>query len=410
MAFGDGTDDAALMAGWSAFCDALRDAGALAFKDHNPAAPLHRADAFRFLTQNVGQAFDLALETKDPAYPQIHSFTHASRKLGADAADFLYQQAWIDGAHTYRVHGTKGSARFLNLTVQGPRPEFATSGAPSLHEPFGDVPEANLFGHQIRTAASGSFELFIGGPERAGNWLPTTPCSRKLFIRQGFDRWEETPWRLHIERIGMDGPRPLPLPADMEAAFGWAGQFVTGLMRDWPDHPYAHSGGAVDPAQPNIFPAAPQSGSGDAQRGRAVAAMVWRLQQGEALVVEFAPGNSFWMASLGGTFMNSYEYLYRPVSYTPSRAAVDSDAKVRLVLCAQDPGLHNWLDSCGFEQGNLTIRTLMSASGPAIATKLVQTEDLPSVLPPETARVTPEQRITSMWERFRGVQMQRLGV
>lgn len=410
MALGDGTDDARLMAGWSAFCDALSDAGALAFKNHNPPAPLHRADAFRFLTQNLGQAFDLAYETRDPTWPQIHTFTHANRKLGADAADFLYQQAWISGEHAYRLHGAKGTARFFNLTVQGARPETARAGAPSLHEPFGDTPEANLFGHQIEAGADGSFELFIGGPQRTANWLPLTPASRKLFIRQGFDRWNETPWRFHIERIGMDAPRPLPSPADLEAAFTWAGDFITGLMRDWPDHPYAHSGGAVDADQPNRFPAAPHSGNGDTQRGRAVAAMVWRLKPDEALIVEFAPGDSFWMASLGGTFMNSYDYLYRPVSYTPSRTAVDADGKVRLVLCAEDPGLWNWLDSCGFEQGNLTLRTLLSASGPVVATRLVRRNELDTALSVETRRCSPAERLALMWERFRGVQRQRLGI
>ena len=42
-----------------------------------PPTPLHRADAFRFLTQNLGQAFDLALETKDTRYPVMHAFCHA---------------------------------------------------------------------------------------------------------------------------------------------------------------------------------------------------------------------------------------------------------------------------------------------------------------------------------------------
>ena len=403
MAFGDGLDDETLRTAWHAFCNQLRAAGDLAFKDHNPAAPLHRADAFRFLTQNLGQAFDLALETKNPAFPQIHAFTNATRKLGADAADFLYQQAWIDGAHTYRISGTRGTARFFNLTVQGPRPDVQANGAPSLHEPFGDVPEANVFGHQIDAEANGDFELFIGGPERTTNWLPTTARSRKLFIRQGFDRWDETPWTLRIERIGMAEPRPMPMPAEMIEAMVWAGDFVRGLMRDWPDHPYQHSGGAVDPGCINTFPALPAADVGDARRGRAVANMVWRLARDEALIVTFDPPDAFWMASLGGAFMNSFDYLYRSVSFTPSRTTVDSDGKVRLILCADDPGYSNWLDSCGFEQGNLTIRTLLSNTGPAIETRRLKC----AVLPEPNRRITPETRATQMLERFRGIQRQR---
>ena len=92
--------------------------------------------------------------------------------------------------------------RFLNFTVQGPRPDrMPGTDAPSLHEPFGDIPEANLFGHQLETEWDGSFVLYIGGPKRESNWLPTTPGSRKLFLRQGFDRWEEESAQYRIERI-----------------------------------------------------------------------------------------------------------------------------------------------------------------------------------------------------------------
>ncbi len=151
---------------------------------------------------------------------------------------------------------TRGTARFLNFTVQGPRPETQPgTDWPSLHEPFGDIPEANLFGHQIETAPDGSFELQLGGPQRGANWLPTTPGSRKLFIRQGFDRWDETPARLTIERVGMDAPRPMPTPETIIAARSTGpGDFLTGVMRDWPDHPYRYSGGVVDPAIVNAFP------------------------------------------------------------------------------------------------------------------------------------------------------------
>jgi len=54
MAFGDSPSDAALQAAWADFCARLQAAGDRAFKDHNPATPLQRADAFRFLTQNLG--------------------------------------------------------------------------------------------------------------------------------------------------------------------------------------------------------------------------------------------------------------------------------------------------------------------------------------------------------------------
>src|SRR4030095_6575223 len=122
MSFGDCADDEALRTAWKQFCRNLEAAGETVFKDTNPANGLHRADGFRFLTQNLGQAFDLALETKNSQYPVIHAFCSPFCKLGGDNADFVYQQAWIDGNSVYKISGNRGTARFLNFAVQGPRP------------------------------------------------------------------------------------------------------------------------------------------------------------------------------------------------------------------------------------------------------------------------------------------------
>ena len=403
MPYGDCPDDPLLREAWHAFCEQLKAAGDLAFKGSVPANPVQRADALRFLTQNLGQAFDLALETRDPAFPQLHWFTTPTMKLGGDVADFTYRQAWISGDHAYRLSGMRGTARFFNLTVQGPRPELMANGNAPLHEPFGDVPEANLFGHQIETQADGSFEIMIGGPERSANWLPLTPGSRKLFIREGFDSWDETPTPLSIERIGMDGPRPLPSPADMATATRWAGDFLTGTMRDWPEWSWANSGGVVDPGQPNEFPGASANSAEDAKRGRLAAHMVWQLAPDEALVVEMAAHDGFWIFGMGGALVGSLDFLYRQVSMTPARAAVDADGVVRLVLAHDDPGVANWLDTQGFAAGNLTYRNLLSQNPASFATRLVKRADLLAALPERTAMVTPEQRRDELLRRYRSV-------
>ena len=405
MAFGDSPADEPLRAAWAVFCERLREAGERVFKEHNPATPPHRADAFRFLTQNLGQAFDLALETKDPRFPVIHTFCTPFCKLGSDCADFIYHQAWIDGESVYRISGNRGTARFLNFTVQGPRPEQQPGTQwPSLHEPFGDIPEANLFGHQLETAWDGSFELYVGGLKRESNWLPTTPGSRKLFLRQGFDRWSERPARLRIERIGMAEPRPVPTPEVMMEAMDWAGRFLTGLMNDWPDHPYQYSGGMVDGVNVNSFPGHARGDAvSDRRRGRAVANMCWQLAPDEALLIEFNSHDGLWMMTNMGVFFNSMDYLYRPVSYTPSRTQVDSDGKVRLILCHDDPGYHNWLDTQGFERGNVTYRNLLSQAQTAFRTEVIKRSRLESALPAAMARVTPDERLRQMHERFDGI-------
>ena len=396
MAQGDGADDAALAAAWDEFCDRLKAAGTQVFKDHNATSGLQRADGFRFLTQNLGQAFDLALETADTRYPVMHPFCTPTRKLGGDCADFTYHQAWIDGTHTYRISGNRGTAPFFNITVQGPR----RTGPGVLHEPFGDVPEANLFGHQLATAADGDFELYVGGPPRDGNWLATTAGSRKLFIRQGFDGWNERPADLSIERVGMDAPRPMPTPADIVASVAWAGDFVTGLMADWPEFPFVHGG--VDAAHPNRFPAA-EATDGDDKRGRAAANMYWELAADEALIIEFDAHAGLWMLTNMGAFFTSMDYLYRQVSYTPARTRVDTDGVVRIVLAHDDPGHHNWLDTQGFARGNVTYRHMLDGRPAALRTTLVKRAELGAALPADSATVTPEQRTAQLRDRFDGI-------
>jgi len=408
MAFGDCADDAELRAAWKDFCGKLEKAGDGIFKDYNPANGLQRADALRFLTQNLGQAFDLALETKNTKYPVIHAFCTPFCKLGGDNADYTYQQAWIDGESVYRISGNRGTARFFNIAVQGPRPEHPP-GRRGLHDPFGDTPEANLFGHDMEVAWDGSFEVYIGGEKRGPNWLPTTPGSRKLFIRQGFDDWSELPAQMRIERVGMTGPRPMPDPAEMIAATNWAGTFVEELMQDWPDWSIEFSEN-VDPNLLNQFPSSRRDLDDpvyntklDSVRGRTIDNMVWQLEADEALIIEFDATDTFWMLTNMGVFMTSMDYLYRPVSFAPARTRVDADGKIRIVLAHRDPGYHNWMDTQGFERGNITARNNFVDWGIVFTNTLVKYADLASHMPKDSAMVTPEERSQQMLRRFHSV-------
>jgi hypothetical protein len=377
----------------------------------NPALAPHRADAFRFLTQNLGQAFDLAYETRDPRYPVIHTFCTPFCKLGGDNADYVYQQAWINGNSTYRISGNCGTARFFNIAVQGHRPVAKPEqpGWRNLHEPFGDTPEVNIFGHQLETAWDGGFELTVGGEQRGPNWLPTTPQTRKLFIRQGFDKWSETPATIRIERIGMTDPRPMPTPDDMIEAMDWAGSFLTSMMRDNPDWAFEFAED-MNPDLLNQFPTGRRDESNpvynvakDRIRGRSIYAMCWKLAPDEAMIIEWDANDLFWMITNMGPYMTSMDYLYRPVSYTPSRTQIDNDGKIRLIMAHRDPGFHNWLDTSGFEQGIAVNRNQATDRITEFRTRVVKHAELDGIMPRDSARVTPEQRGEMMRARFHAI-------
>ena len=171
----------------------------------------------------------------------------------------------------------------------------------------------------------------------------------------------------------------------MVEAMAWAGDFVTGLMDDWPEFPFTYGG--VDAEHPNRFPAVEADGA-DVKRGRAAVNMHWVLAADEALIIEFDAHDGLWMLTNMGVFFNSMDFLYRPVSYTPSRTTVDGDGKVRLILAHDDPGYHNWMDTQGFERGNLTYRHMLDGQPVPLNTRLVKRSELADALPPDTAMVT----------------------
>ena len=112
------------------FCEQLRDAGERAFKDANAHSSAQRVDAFRFLAQNLGQAFDLALETRDAGYPALHTFCGPTRKLGGGRSSVagLKRAAGIGPWKTWL-----GNVQPIETPPGSPCPARSAASCPALH-------------------------------------------------------------------------------------------------------------------------------------------------------------------------------------------------------------------------------------------------------------------------------------
>jgi hypothetical protein len=155
----------------------------------------------------------------------------------------------------------------------------------------------------------------------------------------------------------------------------------------------------VDEAHINRYPTGTAEIEGQ-HRGRSVNHMRWRLAPDEALIVEFQNYDGFWMFTNMGVFWNSMDFFYRPVSYTPSRAAVDSDNRVRLIMTHADPGYQNWIDTQGFQEGYLCFRNVQSPKAPVLETKVVKVRKLAQNIPQDAKRISAEERSHQMHARF----------
>jgi hypothetical protein len=396
MAYGDNAHDAQLRDGWYEFCDRIKEAGDHLFKPESGSSDGERTNAFRHLTQNLSQAFDLFLENRDDRYPSLHQFCGPTRKLGADNPDCIYFQSWINDRDSYRISGNRGTAKMFNIAVQG-------EWTGSLHEPFGDKPIANVFGEELSTDWNGDFELWVSPDPRPGNWIQSQPGTRKIFYRQYFNRWDELPGHFKIERVGSDdAPPPAVEPAWLLEAFGKAGAFVVNATKDWPDVLFEQHGNYETI---NAFVRYGQSGDAeheadDARRGRVVQQLHWNLEPDEALVIEFESAPDwFWQLGACTVFGGSLEFRYRQVSLTSGMAPVDPDGTTRVVLSHTDPGLANWLDTQEHERGWLVFRNMLTRDVPDIRTRVVPAADLGRELGSTATRISPEERRAELQRR-----------
>ena len=386
MAYGDSSSDEPLKAAWGAFCQRLREAGELVFQDAIPPTPTERATGFRYLTQALSLAFEMGLENRTTKYPYLTPYFSPTRKMAGDNADGHYLHAWIDGDETYKVVGNIGSARFVNITVQG-------EWIGTLPDPWGDTPEAGLLGQQLKTEWDGSFVLWLSAEPHEGNWLPLTPRSRKFHIRQFFGDCDEQPMTVRIERVGAQGAPPLPGPDQLIEAMRWAGDFVFDHAETWPNLLEKRNPGH----RVNEFTGGVARRGADADkdplRGRAIQFCHWAKSNDEALIVEFPnPRSWFWTLDIQNIWHQTLDYRWRRASINSVNAAVDPDDRVRVVVADLDPGVANWLDSSGHVEGVMCFRNMLTRQEASFACTLVKLDQLEQALPSIITRITPEER------------------
>ena len=170
--FGDNANDAALKASWEQFCDELKAASELVFRDTAPSGDIDRAKGFRLLARNISLALQFNLENIDPDFPELQRYFDPLRKQGGDNTDALYVGAPINGKHTYRIVGHRGSARYFAITV-------LEDGA----TPWGGAVVGTLLGDQIQVEDDGSFEVVLSPDRHTGNWIETSPGAWRVTVR-----------------------------------------------------------------------------------------------------------------------------------------------------------------------------------------------------------------------------------
>jgi hypothetical protein len=129
-------------------------------------------EGYRFLVDVFSVALDIYVTT-DSARPELLKIVSPTRKFGGDNADAYYYFAPIDPTRTYRVHGRMGDAVYLSLCVYG----GPTDGR------WSNRIVSKINNREMTFGPHQTFEVVLGGPRRAGNWIPLDEDAVALVTR-----------------------------------------------------------------------------------------------------------------------------------------------------------------------------------------------------------------------------------
>jgi hypothetical protein len=348
---------------WEEFCDTLKAAGASLSFPGAPQDPFNQAEGYRYLSRLARAGLEGFLEDADPRAPMLKRVVHETIKMGADNPDNHYQNASVSGAYEYRITGNRGSVAYLAFATQAGH--YGQGG--------GMPPTGMIEASQLVLEPNGDFEIVLSCDERPGNWLRMTPETGLLIVRQTFlDRTTEALATLRIERT--DGPnQPTPITPEMvDEGLKNASTLVAGaslLFSKWARDFQAHS---------NELPRFDQEVSNAAGGDPNIAYYHshWRLEPGQALVIEVAPPRcQHWNFQLNNYWMESLDYRYFTIHMNKHTTRLLPDGTARLVVAHRDPGVPNWIDTVGHTSGTMLFRWVRADAHPMPKTRVVSFEE-----------------------------------
>lgn len=365
------------MSDWRRFAERIAAA-----ERHLPTdSPRASSDAHAYLAGLARVALEQQFAGADPAQPRFVENPSPGSKWGAENADNRYLWAPLRPDFAYRVHGHRGTSFELLFEVK---------------EGFMQLGQTRNFAarcaSEVASGADGRFELWLGGPRRAHDWMPLDPDARWLLVREYFVDWAiEEPARLAIERV--DGPgapiasAPTPVAARLDAAAAW----VEATARCWAEWVAAlraaYEPGKLAPARRYV------GGADDILYGND-----WfRLAEDEALVIECeVPEARYWAFQLVDPCFRSLDWANHQTSLNHTQLRIDADGRVRVVVAHRDPGLANWLDTTGLSEGVLQYRFIWARTTPQPTARLVPLSALADAHDASATRVSARERVTAI--------------
>lgn len=341
----------------------------------------------------------LGAANSDPQRPKIVWYFTAPRywhghhvpgsRWGLDTPDNVYRHAIIDAESAYEITVKQRAdvpTQFSFMIYDSYAGENTKQKSDLLDEPM-----AALLESAIQVDTDGSYTVTVDNEPANGrpNHMQSAAGAKVFMIRDTFTDWEhQSTQQMQIRRVG--GPNPRQPRNHLEIASHAADliRSAEGILFRFKTNYFARS-------VPNTLSAPWLRGGGFAasSHGR------YELGPGQAWVVTLdrlgARGLGF---GAGDPWMVSCEHVLGTGSVNNNQAQPNPDGTYTYVLCPDDPGIHNWVNTGGLHDGTLLVRWLdlpkstTSMDGAVRDVRVVKLGELGDILPSETPAVTAAQR------------------
>lgn len=386
---------------WRSFIEPLLPIGErLVAQIVEPEDPQLRQEIYRAAFSALSSGY-LALLNSDPDHPDFVPFTGQLLNLLGPNPDFLYYMTPIRDDAVYRISGTRGTVHMVVIQIAGgtfvPRGEGQILG--SVH--------SNYYLDDLKISKDGTFDVLLSRVRPAGysgDWWELKPESTNVVLRQlSYDWINEEDARVAIERF--DGPARKPrmsadrIATNLQQLAHWTEAYVAISNR------FCKAFAAKGVNQVHFINFSDDGG----MPAQAYLEGLFEFAPGEALILEteMPKESQYWSFHLTDERWTSYDWFNRFSILNGHNAKIDADGKFRAVICPEDPGVHNWLDSMDYKRGIIQGRWHNCSSFPQPTVTRIKASEVRKYLPADTALMAPAERDAAIRVLRKGAQLRR---
>ncbi len=323
------------------FADAVREAERLIANPPFEVSERQLADGYNYLAGSIRSSIQAAFDY-DLAHPIMITATHQFSRQGLDNPDAIYFNAYLDEGGEYLVTGRRGSTTDLAFQVMDGN--YSAEGSPNSLASFDD--------RTLDIAEDGTWEWRFTADELGFG------RGASLIVREVFHDWDnEERGTIRIQRLDTAGiPRGAFSLAAEGKKFQVAAKMLIGRIHTW----FAFPTWFTYPEPVNTLTVPKSTPGGLASQysslGHYDLTPVDGVEQALVITVPACADAPYQACQIGSPWYISTDYEHHQTAMTRAQSQVDPDGKIRYVVSESDPGLANWLETCGNPKGVIMLR------------------------------------------------------